>query len=111
MPGLRSSTQNNPPPLLSTPPPPEPSSDHHPADELFTQMLQMVRVESERQYEELWREYNKEILLEPFLPSHTVIAEETFFAMSPEFTLVVREKLCDLADHPHGVTGEEEEEG
>ena len=31
-------------------------------------MLRMIRVEVERDYEELWKEYNKELLGEPFLP-------------------------------------------
>ena len=31
-------------------------------------MLRMIRCESDREYEELWKEYNKEILAEPFLP-------------------------------------------
>merc|ERR1712176_17958 len=32
-------------------------------------MLKMVRVETEREYEELWKEYNKELVREPFLPA------------------------------------------
>lgn len=75
-------------------------------------MLRMVRVESEREYEELWKEYNKELLQEPFLPENQLVEENTFFAMSPEFTLVVRAKLNEMVEFniARGLVGGEEED-
>ena len=61
-------------------------------------MLKMVRVETERNYEELWKEYNKELLGEPFLPSKYKVKEDTEFSMSPEFLMVVARKESDLRD-------------
>ena len=55
-------------------------------------MLKMVRVETEREYEELWRAYNKELLGEPFLPSKYKVKEDTNFTMTPEFTIIVKKK-------------------
>ena len=52
-------------------------------------MLKMVRVETDRHYEELWREYNKEMVVEPFLPLKYRKTEDTDFSMSPEFSLLV----------------------
>ena len=59
--------------------------------DLTTRMFQ-VRVETERDYEELWKEYNKELLGEPFLPKKFKVEEEINFSMTPEFSLIVREK-------------------
>ena len=61
-------------------------------------MLKMVRVESERAYEELWKEYNKELLAEPFLPSKFKVKDDTEFSMSPEFLMVVAKKEADVRD-------------
>jgi hypothetical protein len=55
-------------------------------------MLRMVRVETEREYEELWKEYNKEMLNEPFMPAKYKVEHDTNFAMTPEFTLIVKQK-------------------
>ena len=59
-------------------------------------MLKMVRVETERDYEELWKEYNKELLGEPFLPSKFKVKEDTNFSMTPEFQIVVAQKRADV---------------
>ena len=52
-------------------------------------MLKMVRVETDRHYEGLWKEYNKEMVVEPFLPLKYRNTEDTDFSMSPEFSLLV----------------------
>ena len=61
-------------------------------------MLKLVRVETERDYEELWKEYNKELLGEPFLPSKFKVKEDTNFSMTPEFQIVVAQKKADVED-------------
>ena len=61
-------------------------------------MLKMVRVETERNYEELWKEYNKELLGEPFLPSKFRVKDNTAFSMSPEFQIVVAQKKADVGE-------------
>ncbi|KAL5269652.1 hypothetical protein ACHWQZ_G003191 [Mnemiopsis leidyi] len=61
-------------------------------------MLKMVRVETERDYEELWKEYNKELLGEPFLPSKYKVQDDTEFSMSPEFLLVVARKEAEVME-------------
>ena len=60
-------------------------------------MLKMVRVELERDYEELWKEYNKELLGEPFLPKKYKVKADTNLTMTPEFQLVVRAKDGEVA--------------
>ena len=61
-------------------------------------MLRMIRVETERDYEELWKEYNKELLGEPFLPRKFKVKEETKFGMTPEFQLIVKAKQNEVED-------------
>ena len=55
-------------------------------------MLRMVRVETERDYEEMWKEYNKELLDEPFLPSGSRVGDDAAFSISPELQIVIAEK-------------------
>jgi hypothetical protein len=61
-------------------------------------MLKMVRVETEREYEELWKEYNKELLNEPFLPRRFKVKDNTNFTMTPEFKIVVAQKKAEVED-------------
>jgi hypothetical protein len=61
-------------------------------------MLKMVRVETEREYEELWKEYNKELLGEPFLPSKFKVKEDTNFSMTPEFKIIVAQKKAEVGE-------------
>jgi len=61
-------------------------------------MLKMVRVETEREYEELWKDCDKELLGEPFLPSKYRVDADTDFCMSPEFLLVVARKEADVRE-------------
>ena len=55
-------------------------------------MLKMLRVETDRQYVELWKEYNKEMVAEPFLPPSYAVQDDTYFSMTPEFTVVMTQK-------------------
>ena len=61
-------------------------------------MLKMVRVETERDYEELWKEYNKEMVVEPFLPDSYRTTADPDFSMAPEFTIVVAAKKAETRD-------------
>jgi hypothetical protein len=65
-------------------------------------MLKMVSVETEREYEELWKEYNKELLREPFLPAKFKVKDKTEFSMSPRLQMVVALKESDSK----GITSE-----
>ena len=77
--------------------------------EFRTLMTRMVRCETERDYEELWNEYNKAILGEPFLPKKFVVACDMPHTMTPELMILVAEKEDEVAkllggdgtgDHP-----------
>lgn len=70
-------------------------------------MLKMVRVETEREYEELWKAYNKELLGEPFLPAKYRVKEDTNFTMTPEFTIIVKQKENDVEDMMEELEGSE----
>ena len=59
-------------------------------------MLIMIRVETERDYEEIWKEYNKELLDEPFLPSRSRVEDDAAFSMSPELHKLIAEKEADV---------------
>jgi len=63
-----------------------------------TLMLKMVRCEVEREYEELWKEYNKELTTEPFLPKKYQVKAKTTLSMSPEFKIVVKTKEAEVAE-------------
>ena len=71
-------------------------------------MLKMVRVETEREYEELWKEYNKELLSEPFVPHKYKVKEDTNFTMTPEFTMIVKKKEQDLENMVEELGGSED---
>jgi len=68
------------------------------AIEFRTLMLKMIRVETERHYEELWREYNKEMVVEPFLPQKYKKSIDETFSMSPEFELLTARKVIEVED-------------
>ena len=61
-------------------------------------MLRMVRVETEREYEELWKEYNWELLSEPFVAEGLKVVDNSNLGMTPEFTIVVRHKEDEVRD-------------
>ena len=71
-------------------------------------MLKMVRVETEREYEELWKAYNKELLGEPFLPAKYRVKEDTNFTMTPEFTIIVKQKENEVEDMMEELEGSED---
>lgn len=72
--------------------------------EFRTLMLRMVRCETEREYEELWKEYNKAITGEPFVPKKFAVQFEMPYSMTPELVIVIDEKEDEvakaLADNP-----------
>ena len=70
-------------------------------------MLKMVRVETEREYEELWKAYNKELLGEPFLPAKYRVQENTNFTMTPEFTMIVKQKENEVEEMIEELEGSE----
>ena len=59
-------------------------------------MTRMIRCESEREYEELWKEYNKALLGEPFLPKKFIVNCSVDYTMTPELVVVIREKANEL---------------
>ena len=54
--------------------------------------MRMIRCETERDYEELWNEYNKIILVEPFVPSKFAKSCDVPYTMTPELIIVIGEK-------------------
>ena len=52
----------------------------------------MVRCETEKEYEALWREYNKALSDEPFLPKKFAMKEDFKYSMTPELMEVILEK-------------------
>uniref|UniRef100_A0A7M5XEB4 SMODS and SLOG-associating 2TM effector domain-containing protein n=1 Tax=Clytia hemisphaerica TaxID=252671 RepID=A0A7M5XEB4_9CNID len=56
-------------------------------------MMRMIRAEKEREYEDLWRELNKALLDEPFLPNKYAKQEPDMgWSISPELLMVIGEK-------------------
>ena len=60
-------------------------------------MLQMVRCETDGQYEELWNSLNKEIVSEPFLPNKYKVKVEAQYTMTPELTILIDAKEDEVA--------------
>ena len=58
-------------------------------------MLRMVRCEEEREYEILWKELNKAIINEPFLPQKYTPSVAHEWSMTPELKLVVNNKRVE----------------
>ena len=59
----------------------------------------MIRCETSREYEELWNEYNKALLAEPFVPKKFVVQSEVPYSMSDELTILIaqkEEKVCTM---------------
>ena len=59
-------------------------------------MLKMLRVETEREYEELWKDYDKKLLDEPYIPVKYKVEKNAEFCMSEEFLVVVARKEADV---------------
>ena len=67
-----------------------------------TLMLRMIRCETESEYEELWREYNKVIVSEPFVPKKFVVDCDIPYTMTPELIIVIDEKEDEVAEALNG---------
>ena len=52
----------------------------------------MIRCDTSREYEELWNEYNKALLAEPFVPKKFVVQSEVPYSMSDELTILIAQK-------------------
>ena len=65
-------------------------------------MLKMVSCETERDYEELWKELNKAVITAPFLMKKydPYMYSDIQFTMSPELLLVIEEKEKDTSHLP-----------
>ena len=70
-----------------------------------TLMLRMVRVETEREYEELWKTFNHELLNEPFLPQSFQEQEHVHLGMTPEFQLIVQCKVNLVLENGGDIDG------
>ena len=62
------------------------------AKEFRSLMLQMIRCETDDDYENLWKEFNKEIVAEPFLPKKYKVEVKQEFSMTPELMILIDEK-------------------
>jgi len=60
----------------------------------------MIRCENSNEYEELWNEYNKALLSEPFVPKRFVVAAEVPYFMSDELTILIAQKEGAASDAP-----------
>ena len=59
-------------------------------------MLQMIRCETEREYEQLWKNYNKEIIAEPFLPKKYKVEVKQEYTMSSDLMILIDRKEDEL---------------
>ena len=55
-------------------------------------MMKMVRCETEKEYEQLWKDYNKVLSDEPFLPKKFAVKEDFEYSMTPELMEVIQKK-------------------
>ena len=55
-------------------------------------MMKMVRCETEKEYEQLWKDYNKVLSDEPFLPKKFAVKEDSVYSMTPELIEVIQKK-------------------
>ena len=69
-------------------------------------MMRMVRCESDKEYENLWTEYNKTILNEPFLPAKYVVSTDATFGISPELFSVIEKKEEEIHNMEKGIKDE-----
>ena len=54
--------------------------------------MKMVRCETEKEYEQLWKDYNKVLSDEPFLPKKFAVKEDSVYSMTPELMEVIQKK-------------------
>ena len=67
-------------------------------------MMKMVRCEEETEYEGLWKEFNKAILEEPFLPKKYVSTADIEWTMTPELLIVIKGKEEEVKSMLNGIT-------
>ena len=60
-------------------------------------MLRMVMCETTKDYEELWKEYNKTIVNEPMVPAKYLSGLTIDWAMTPQFMILVHEQDKEFA--------------
>ena len=69
------------------------------AKEFKILMMKMVRCETERDYEDLWRELNKAMMDEPFLPKKYIKDNvDMDWTKTPELQMVIAEKEQELEE-------------
>ena len=68
------------------------------AKEFRSMMLRMIRCETEKEYEELWREFTKEVTSEPFLPNEYKVGVRRRYSMTPEMMIIVDQKKDEVAE-------------
>eukprot|EP00111_Clytia_hemisphaerica_P004164 TCONS_00011911-protein len=69
------------------------------AKEFRILMMRMVRCEHESEYEDLWRELNKALMDEPFLPKKYIAnAMEMNWSITPELLMIIVEKENELVE-------------
>ena len=73
-------------------------------------MMRMIRCESDKEYEELWKEYNKQILDEPFLPSKYKVKVQQEYSMTPELMVVIHAKDQGVEAIAEALEGENADE-
>ena len=61
-------------------------------------MLKMVRAESEREYEDLWKDLNLALADEPMVPKRYAAPIAIDFTMTPELLAVANEKEIELGE-------------
>ena len=54
--------------------------------------ISFFRCETDSEYENLWKEFNKEIVSEPFLPNKYKVVVEQEYTMTPELLILIDEK-------------------
>ena len=54
--------------------------------------MRMIRCESDYHYEELWKEFNSQLLNAPFLPEKKKLDVENQYSMTPELGDVIKKK-------------------
>ena len=66
------------------------------AKEFKTLTMRMIRCETEKEYEELWKELNKQLLNEPFLPSKYKVKVDQDYSVTPELMKLMQEKQVGI---------------
>jgi len=70
-------------------------------------MMKMVRCETEQAYEDLWKDLNKAILDEPFLPKKHVRNVDMAWSITPELLIIMNQKDDEVKDALDGSSEED----